>query len=153
MTQKVYPDASNHVVIVCPSCGLQRTVDAAPFLENRRQVRVRCSCKEEFFVLFEERKSYRKAVNLRGVCYRPATPGDSRPISVTDISRGGLRFRVEAAVDFQPNELIGVNFVLDDASHSNVSLTARVKRVDGRDVSVEYSSGELPRALRFYLMP
>jgi hypothetical protein len=151
--QKVYPDGSNHVVIVCPICGVHRTVDASPYLGRRRQVRVRCSCTEEFFVLFEERKHYRKSVNLRGVCFRPVSPGEPKPISVSDVSRGGMRFRADCDVDFQPEELLGVRFVLDDPSGSNVVVNTRVKRVDGREISVEYCGGDLPRALRFYLMP
>lgn len=161
MTEKVYITSRGMITFICPQCRYPRVVSARSNqpLAQAEQVRVTCSrCGHKYRAIIERRRQFRKAVDFVGT-YRQidaAKPAQTGFMRVLDLSRTGLRIRLNEPAVFEPGDRVEIEFHLDDAKHSLIRKEVQIKTVEGGDLGVEFCSthpsNPSDRALGFYLL-
>jgi hypothetical protein len=157
--EKVFVTAENTATFSCPECERSRTVDVARYKEIEKAVRikVKCPCGHDYLVALERRRQFRKPVHFKGTCERI---GDGRTAAkaemvVVDISRTGLKLRLLDGGPLRVGDRAVVEFRMDDPKRSFVRMEVLVRKVDGREVGVEFTSQGLSdpnvKAIGFYL--
>jgi hypothetical protein len=140
-------------LITCPSCGFGTTIDFKGVIPVKRNVTIRCKCGETFDGFLEIRQHYRRYVKLTGD-YTNLTSMRTGRMTVEDISRTGMGFRVMGFEYFKEEDLVKVSFELNNGKRSRIAAIGSVKQVLGNFVGcriIEIREGE--KDLGFYLMP
>ena len=70
---KAFVRPDNTATIICPVCKTTKQVSAAPYLNKKHSIKIRCTCGTTFTVQFDFRHHYRKQISLRGF-YRMVDP-------------------------------------------------------------------------------
>jgi len=151
MVQKVFVTQDNKAKVICPECGKVRQMDVSKFSNYEKEVRLKCTCvcKHSFGILLERRKHIRRAVNLAGTLTVDST---ELPVTITDISRRGLKVMLDEPVDLSVNDKVILNFVLDDAGNSHVRKEVIVRKVMDTQIGVEFLSQDHYDKLGPYLL-
>ena len=150
---KVFVDSENKANFVCPSCTKSRTVDVTKFLDVKAnaKLKAKCPCGHSYSVFLERRKFYRKETKLPGV-FRPDKNGKEYPMTVTNISRSGLRFMSSEIRNLEADDRILVEFRLDDNAKSIIKKKATVRKIGGSYVGAEFCFlDNYDKLLGFYL--
>lgn len=168
-----YVDKDNKATIVCPGCGKSKIIDASKYMGVDGPVKIKfkfkcghCAQKQKktasaeikvnpvHILTLERRKFYRKNVNLPGTFIDAR--GKKTEILIIDVSRTGLRFKLEFPWPVKSEDSVSVEFHLDNAAKTLIKKNARVKKISGLLVSVEFFSmntfSEADKAIGFYLM-
>ena len=60
--KKVFVSSDHTITFKCPKCNEPKTVDVSSYenLEKAERVKVKCACKNIYYVLIEKRKQFRK---------------------------------------------------------------------------------------------
>jgi RNase P subunit RPR2 len=160
MEQKVFISRSNTVTFTCPACNFPRQVSLEDHKELEQAVRVTVTCTQcghRYRASIERRRQYRKSVNFPGM-YTHLVNG--KPLSrgylkVVDLSRTGLKIKLNEPKTFAPGERLLIEFHLDDAAHSLVKKQVEVKKTFDDVIGVAFTSVHVSdpsdRALGFYL--
>jgi RNase P subunit RPR2 len=154
----VTPDRK--ATFICPKCKKPRRADVSALsdLNQPVRVRVRCPCGNVYTADLERRLRQRKQVNFPGIAVRSTQSDDSGhiPVSVTDISRGGLKLRLSNSGTFKRGEKLRVEFRLDDARRSLICKKVVVAMVNGLEAGVQFidinGDDSSDKALGFYLL-
>jgi len=127
MVAKIFANSDFIATIPCPSCGKAYQKDVSKFMGHRTQVRLKytCKCKHSFSVQLERRRSIRKDVHLKG---RLIDENKKIPLTITDISKYGLKINFSNHIVYELGSIIHVEFVLDDPNDSHVSTQVKIKR-------------------------
>jgi hypothetical protein len=162
MTVKtIFTNADGQAMIVCEHCGITKSVRAAAFREFLKPLKVQCRCGATFFVRLELRKFYRKETRLNGEYSKLDSSGRSSvekgKIFVEDLSRTGIGFCTTITHNMRVNEVVVVQFVLDDRQKTEIRKRAIVRRIEEQFIGAEFldfdSYSNDNRTLGFYLMP
>lgn len=159
MTQKVFVTPSNTAVFECPECKKSRSIDVEKFKNMDKEIRIRvnCSCGHSYPVVLERRRHYRKVVNLVGtyMLMVPGGSGETKTMSVKDLSRSGLKIRLTSKPDFDVGAKLLVEFRLDDSKRSLIKKEAIVRKISDQNIGLQFSSMDAKdpgdTALGFYL--
>ena len=135
--QRVYPAADGQAGILCPHCLKRTTIDASKYVDVQRPLKVQCGCGHTFAVIFKARKFNRKDVHLPGRYTKSVADGPEM-IILKDLSLTGLKFQTRLAHDIQVDDVLKVDFVLDNPQGSRIVKTVRVKYVQGRVIGAEF---------------
>lgn len=164
MTEKVFINNSGMATFVCPKCQKTKITNVARYQKTEKAVKVncRCSCGHQYSVLLERRKFYRRTTDLPGSYLHKKTelPGtykipwteDKGRMTVTDISRSGLKLKLNVERDFKPGDKLFVEFNLDNQDHSLIEKHVIVRNVRGCSVGVEFVTIEPFGQLGAYLI-
>ena len=152
--QKVFVKEDGTTVIKCPSCRHARTVSVEKFKEKKKIIKVKCSCKESYFVSLELRKMYRKGTSLKGTYINYSLNNELGMMIVKDISMGGVGFEVIGGNRIKKDHELEVTFTLDDTHSSVIKKKVVVRIVNKNFVGCEFKHAhEYNKALGFYLRP
>lgn len=155
--RKVFINADNQATFVCPECQRSSVRDVSQYTHIDKAVRVKCQCEcgHSYFVSLERRKHYRKEISLPGI-FKSQAIGRGQ-MTIKDISRFGLKFEVKSGRCPYLDEVVIVEFYLDDSHNTFISKEAVIKKVHNMTVGAEFcsinSSNQADRRLGFYLMP
>jgi len=151
MPQKVFATRSGKANFTCPECGKVKQMDVSRFRNVDKEIKLKCTCicTHTFSVILERRKYIRKAVNLDGSCHHD---NEWYPVKVIDISRLGLKIKIEAGLNVSPGEKLVIDFVLDDADGSRVSKEVIIRTVPKTALGVEFLSQDHYDKLGTYLL-
>ena len=154
--QKVFINKDNTVTLICPHCGINKTLNAAKLKGKISNVtiKVKCACKLIFRVNIEFRKKYRKSTHLEGH-YNSLPAGRERnKMIVQNISRTGIGFTTLSMHGLKKNDKISIKFTLDDRKRSEIDKEIIVRMVNNEYIGCEFADPDLfDKALGFYLMP
>lgn len=141
MAQKIFITKSGKTNIICPECGKIKQVDVSRFTHTEKAVslKITCPCGHVFSATLERRLHFRKSVNLQG---KTVFKNKRYELRILDISRLGLKIRTERALDIQKGEKFVIGFTLDDPGRSQVEKEVIVRKVDGTDLGVEFTSSD-----------
>jgi hypothetical protein len=97
----------------------------------------------------ERRRSFRIAVNLRGVCTHRGAKGHatSTPVNIVDLSSTGLRIEhankhgIDAS-DYRIEDPISLEFNLKDRTMTHIWKTASIKNISAECIGVEFEVSE-----------
>lgn len=161
MIVKSFIASDNTAAITCPECQKTIIKDVSRYAEadNIIKLKAKCSCGHSFTVFLERRRQYRKSTELRGTyLYAPAHSASKSAqhwgsMVVTDISRTGIRMKLNVQPRFQVGERITVEFRLDDANNSLIKREVIVQHIKGLDVGVTYARAHsYDNIIGFYLL-
>jgi hypothetical protein len=158
--KKVFITEDNKATLACPDCERSRTIDASPFIYMARPVRlkIKCPCGFQYPAQLERRRHFRKIVHFPGT-YRQ-TAGCRHlgrgTMAVIDLSRTGVRMRLNGDRSLRVGDRLVVEFQLDDRKRSRIRQESVVRRIDGADLGAEFSQTDPAdpnaKAIGFYLV-
>ena len=149
--KKVYVDQKNRALIICPKCGFERNVDATSLRATKNIVNIKCRCRETFQITLEYRKHHRKEVRLSGE-YIVQKSRERGEIIIREISMTGIRFESLKPNQISKNDILEIDFKLDNPQRSEILKLAKVVWLNDRFVGANFSETDLPnQALGFYL--
>lgn len=173
--KSIYVDSENKATIACPGCGRSKTIDASKFMKIDGPVKIKYKFKCDHcarklkksgdpdnpgtpdhtsIVTLERRKFFRKKVNLSGVMIDHR--GKKETILINDLSRTGLKFSLKSPWPLNIDEIITIQFNLDNGPKTLIKKETIVKKIDRLTISVEFTSvrsfSETDKAIGFYLM-
>lgn len=154
--EKIYADKHGKALFRCPHCGYERSFDASAYQSRDSRMKIKCRCGESVPVLIEFREYYRKDVALLGQCILPGTK-EMVQIRLHDISLHGCSFsfadgRTTSEALLQPEDVVTVQFYLDNQARDFIERKAVVRNVRADRVGVKFSRTEYDKVLGFYLM-
>jgi len=168
-----YVGKDDKATIVCPGCGKSKVIDASKYMGADGPVKIKfkfkcgyCAQKQKktelsenkvnpiHIITLERRKFYRKKVNLPGTFIDPQ--GKKAGMLIIDLSRTGLKFKLEFPWPVKHEDVVSVEFRLDNAAKTLIKKKAQVKKIQDLLVSVEFLSmntfSEADKTIGFYLM-
>lgn len=151
-TNKIYVQPDNSALLVCPECGFQKRFPTSSYRHKAHKIKVRCKCSNQFEILLEFRRYFRKTVNLEGEC--KIIPGDnvSKNIKITDLSMGGTCIQVDSTELFKMGAKGIMMFTMDNRHKTKIVKNFTVKAITGKRVHCEFCKDkEYQRELGFYL--
>lgn len=153
--KKIYIDGRSAVTLGCAQCGNCRTISASNINITRRPIRVKCSCGEVSYVIFEERQHYRKLTHLTGVFAKVEAPQVFTRIKINNLSKTGLGFSTLLPSGLKKDDLLVVEFTLDNVKRSLIKSNMVVRNVEGNYVGAEFCEMDehTKKELGFYLLP
>ncbi|MCP4370824.1 MAG: PilZ domain-containing protein [Deltaproteobacteria bacterium] len=159
MAEKIFVTEDNMAVFECPQCKKTRREDVSRFKDTRQaaKIRAKCSCGHLFKVILERRRSFRKKVNFPGT-YTHVFPDyreDNGGITVKDLSRSGVKIKLNVEKEFKIGDILTVEFQLDDNNRSSIKKEAVIRKISNPYLGLEFnsvdSSNPSDKAIGFYL--
>jgi hypothetical protein len=150
----IYVNEGGMAIVVCPLCGITKTVNAARFKGRNEPLKIRCTCRSVIRVFFEFRRAYRKETNLDGYYSKLPTCKESGKMLVKNVSLTGIGFATLTMHSLTINDELEVKFTLDVMKRPEIKKRVVVKVVKDRYVGCEFEDrGQFDNELGFYLMP
>jgi len=151
VTSHVLTDGTT--TITCPVCDRLKRASVAGRRYEKHVLNVRCRCKTVFRVLLNYRRHHRKSVSLSGT-YETLYQYDQCKgvMQITNISAGGLQYRVIGLNRLGPGSILDLDFRLDDKKRSQIKKHALVRYAYKNVVGCEFvDRGDSNRSMAFYL--
>lgn len=158
MTEKIFLNSDQTATFVCPKCQKTRLVDVSQYIAQKKMLRLKakCTCGHTYKVFIDKRQKFRKETRLNGT-YKYG-PGDSiskeytGEITVVNISLSGLQIKLQSMPRFTVDDILFVEFLLDDQKKSRIQEKVVVKNIKGLYAGLEYVLHKsLNKELGFYL--
>lgn len=150
---KVHVRANNSATLICPSCGAIKHIAAERFLHSRHTLSIRCRCQQVFTVLLDFRRHYRKQTSLPGT-YEILSEGGvgGGIIHINNISRGGVGFTVSGMHRIEKDQVLHLEFQLNDKKKTALKKRVQVKSVLQNAIGCQFMDADpMERALGFFL--
>lgn len=153
MKERVFINSNNIASFICPVCKKVRNADISNIFGIKSAVNVKCQCKcgNKFEAILERRKYFRKNIEFKGKCY-PGKENIQFAVIVSDISRSGLKLKLNASHDLKYGDELLIEFFLDDPEKTLISKKIVVRSIDKLNMGVEFKSPEHYDKLGSYLM-
>jgi hypothetical protein len=158
-TQKIYLSDKKTAFFECPKCHKSKESDVSKYLnlETSIKLKVKCRCGNVYEVILERRKQFRKGTHLPGKFHYTSLFGEEQNgvMTVLDISKGGFKFKMLIEPKFKKDEIIEVEFNLDNPAKTFIQKQVFVRNIKGAIVNVELCSFDPndsgDKAMAFYL--
>jgi len=135
----------------CDQCQRTHTVMVAASREE--VIEMQCACGRVYRVMLDSRQSNRKFTELLGLYVDQNDATKTGTIVVENISFSGLKFRTTSQQQVAHNDLLHVQFTLDDEAQTLIWEKVRVHSAQYNIVGAEFMNrNELSKDLASYLM-
>ena len=147
-------DKDNFVMINCPFCGAMKRASVNKFKGIRHKITISCKCNNRFKIQLNFRRFYRKNVPLQGeVINVTSNMPNWKHITVLDLSRTGLRFKLDETATISIGDTLRVRFSLDTKKPLLVDEIVTVKGADDEFFGCEFKDlDRQEKQLGFYLL-
>ncbi len=136
----VHVDGENFGTISCPYCGAKKRVSAEKFKGQQHKFTVRCKCQNHFDVQLNFRRYYRKSVALLGeTMISSSNMSDWKEMTVCDLSKSGLRFKMLEPVVIKKGDTLRVRFSFETKQSVLLDKEVVVNFVDGDFFGCEFT--------------
>jgi transcription elongation factor Elf1 len=153
---RIFMTQKDTAAFTCPKCGKVRIMDVSQFKHvNKSVIKVKCKCPcgHKYSVLLERRKEIRKEVAFIGSFSSLERGRDGRGrVTVKDLSRSGLRFKMHLPYQFKIGENIMLEFTLNDRDQSLITRKVIIRSQHGDSVGASFASTEHYDKLGPYLL-
>jgi len=157
--QKIYLSDKDTASFQCPKCQASKEANVSKYKKIATAVtlKVKCPCGNVYSVTLERRKYYRKETKLPGKFTFTPLIGDDQvgPMTILDISKGGLKFKTLSAPIFQADDIIEVEFNLDNKKRTLIRKQVQVRNIKDNFVNVQFCAYDAnepgDKDLGFYL--
>lgn len=140
--QKILLSGKDTASFKCPKCNVSKEADVTKYkdIETSVTLKIKCPCGNEYSVILERRKYYRKNTKIPGkFTFSPLIGDDQKgPMIVMDISKGGLKFKMQSAALFQKGDILEIEFILDNKKKTLIRKQVNVRNVKDGLVNVEF---------------
>jgi hypothetical protein len=153
--KKVYVNSKQQVSITCEACGKTYTRKVPLHIRGNTLVKARCQCGNDLEVAFEFRQAYRKSTNLPGKLQKPGNKASQQAAEVKNLSQSGIRFATCQWHNIHQNDILKVNFILDNSQSSQVNKQVIVKYVNQQGIGAEFCPEDqlsYQKEIGFYLI-
>ena len=152
--QKAFVREDGTTVLKCPFCRHSRTVSVQKIKDEKKVIKIKCSCQKSYSVSLELRKLYRKTASLNGKYVNLSQNNENGMMIVKDVSMGGIGFDTVGGSSIAKGHELEVTFTLDDPHSSVIKKQVVVRIVRDKFVGCEFvHAHKYDKALGFYLMP
>ena len=152
--ERFFVEPDNTVDIKCPYCRTVKRVPLTKIKDPKKVFEVKCLCRKVFNVVLEFRKMYRKETELKGRYINQSRDNDEGGIIISNISMNGLGFHIVGAHKIEQNNILKVEFRLDDDQKTFIDREVMVREVQGNFAGVEFVNvDKYDKYLDYYLMP
>ena len=134
---KVYIGNSNEGKIFCPGCGENKIVTVPNDLKER-VLKITCHCGQSFSILLDYRRHSRKNVNIPGKIFHLNSKQEINNVIITSLSLGGVGFKTQSSESINLDDVIEIEFTLDDKYSTPIREEIVVKRRNGNFVGTEF---------------
>lgn len=149
--QKVYVDHTNQIKVICPKCGLEKTINVFKFKDTHKRLKANCKCGEVFGFALNFRKHYRKKVMLSGE-YFIQEKNVRDDIFIKDISMSGINFITYKEHNFSKDDTVELKLALDDQMDPEIHASIKIKWIVDRNVGAQFNNPKsIEKDLRFLL--
>ena len=152
---RVFLNDRGEGTFICPACEKGVIRDLSQFAETRTAVRLKCkcSCGNDYRVLLERRRHFRKPTNLVGMFFFRGGHGSPRKglIKIRDISQSGIQFSVNSIPEFEVGDKLIIEFTLDDEERSLIREEGVVQRIHSNIVGLDFKTTDHYGKLGRYL--
>ena len=153
---KAYVRSNNTATIICPSCGVPKIINTTQLKQMRPKVKMKCRCNNIFNVEFDYRRHYRKITSLPGTYVILKNGQGGGIMNIQDISKSGVGFSVSGLHNLHKDQLIEIEFILNDRNKNKIKKQAIVKSVNKNKIGCQFDDVDetgtsLGKALGFYL--
>lgn len=151
---KAYVKEDNKATIVCPECGISKSISVENFRNKNHVVKIRCQCNHTFKLQLEFRRHFRKETELHGTYeLEPPATGGGRT-KVVNLSLSGARFEVKGLHDLKVGQKGSLVFTLDNRKETILYKQVVIKTVKDNLIGCEFVEDQAYRKeLGFYLLP
>lgn len=153
MTEKIFIGGNDMAIFKCPVCKKSKTVNVSSYKSKKTAVNVKCKCPcgHTYSALLERRKHIRKDIHLSG-SYMNKNGGDRGRMEILDLSRSGLRIKINTSTEIKIGDILKLQFTLDDKQNSEVTKEVIVRSISGNSFGTEFLSLEHYDKLGSYLL-
>jgi hypothetical protein len=150
----VHVDETNSTMLYCPFCGLTKRASVEKIKNIRHNFIAGCKCANRFKVQLNFRRHYRKKTVQAGK-FMAISPNESvwKSMYICDLSMTGVGFKFSNAVTINRDNILRVNFDLDDGLWTCIDKEVFVKFVGDKFLGCEFLDlGFEEKELGFYLV-
>lgn len=140
--KSIYVDVNGQKVVTfqCPFCERSLTFSVSQFenVEQRCTIR-RCACNRHFQLFLNFRRSQRREVIIVGEAKNLSERcGDWTVMTIMDLSRGGLRFKILGPISMRTGDKIRVRYTLDEPREALVDKEVIVRNAANDEFGCEF---------------
>ena len=158
MTIKIFLNSDQTATFVCPECEKTRLADVSQYIATKNIIRLKakCACGHVYKVFIDKRKKFRKQTRLNGIYKYVPNESQSKEytgdITVENLSLSGLRIKLQTMPRFKVDDILLIDFYLDDTNRSQIREKVIVRNIKGLNAGLEYVVQQsLNKDLGFYL--
>jgi hypothetical protein len=142
MTQKVFLSSQNTAKFICNACNRQYELNMSQYLNspNTAKLKLKCKCGYAWTATLEKRRYYRKRIQLRGT-YKYQITGravSEGVMTVLDISRTGIKIKINGEHTLKDGDWIEVEFRLDNSVRTLINRMVNIKNVSGEYIGASF---------------
>jgi hypothetical protein len=137
--KKVFANAKGMIFLLCPFCGENSEKPAKQF-PMHQQISISCSCGKTYEFQIETRNEFRKQTTLGAIYWKLDSPDKFQKATIADLSLNGFCLCTSGEHTLQSNDLIKVNFKLDDSRRTKIDREARVCWIAGNKIGCQFTS-------------
>jgi hypothetical protein len=160
MAQRTFISSDNKATFLCSECGIVKTVDVSTYklIDMEVKIRVNCICGHKYHTTLEKRHCFRNETDIPGryIYYYPDGKKQKGTLTIKNISRSGLKLKMNVAPEFKEGDKLAVEFRLDDKRKALIRKEVTVKRIVGLIIGVEFCLAHPfdpnDKAIGFYLL-
>ncbi len=151
-TVEVFVGQGHHAGITCPHCQKTFEVSVEKYKGLKHSLVTKCSCQERFKINLNFRQYYRTNVKLIGHFLNISSGSkDWYAMTVTNLSKIGLRIKVIGPTDIEFGHQLRVKFTLDNRKATELEEAVEVMHIDGDQYGCEFLNKDYEKELGFYL--
>lgn len=138
---KIVSPNNKTAAFICPRCEILTVEDISKYFHRNSEatVEIQCKCGHKYRVFLERRQYYRKKTNLSGTMTRVRT---ENLMKVVDLSKTGIRVKVDRKHDFKVGDHLYLEFNLDDEKKKKIIKKVAIKTIDGSFIGAEFFESE-----------
>ncbi len=142
LEKKIFINNDDVATFQCPECENQVTMDFSRYREFSEIVMLehRCKCGHTSTVLLERRKFYRREVNISGTYVLRRESDIKGTMRVKNLSRGGLKFGLDAERELKVGDKVFVKFQLGDENNTWIKKDVFIRTILELDIGAEFCS-------------
>jgi hypothetical protein len=153
--RKIHCGKKLECTVTCHYCGKPNRIDTTT-VKLEQPIQIECKCGNYFFIQLEQREYYRKEVKLTGNYQRLLPENQEKgKLIIEDISYTGIGCRTVKKHNLKVEDVLHVEFILDDVHNSQVSENGIVKDIRDRYLGIKFQdlSQHSRKIIGFYLLP
>ncbi len=133
-------NGENLVTFQCPFCERSLSMSVSKFEKIKQQCTIRrCCCSRHFQLVLNFRRFKRREVIIVGEAQNlSGRSGDWTVMTIMNLSRGGLRFKILEPISMQMGDRIRVRYTVDDPREVLVDEEVIVRNTAGDEFGCEF---------------
>ena len=146
-------DKNDTATSVCPQCGASGNASVTQFklLEHLIKLKCNCPCGTIYSTTLDRRKSYRKAVSLKGR-YEYREQEEQGTLTVENISIDGIMFRLGVKGTFGAGHRLWIEFRLGNHLQTLIRRQIEVRWMKDLTVGARFVNPEQCDGLGIYVL-